>query len=117
MQHSFEKFLTYTILVIFALSIPVYLNASEPDESGLLISQVSGENKIKQITSGPNNPHTASNVTIKSRWDIYELLFGINITLIGLLAVALGLYRWKAKDLSLISFGIFCFVYGARSLR
>jgi len=30
-------------------------------------------------------------------------------------AVALALYRWKANDLSLISFGIFCFFYGARS--
>ncbi|UCF94004.1 MAG: SpoIIE family protein phosphatase [Desulfobacterales bacterium] len=37
------------------------------------------------------------------------------MVIIGLVAVALALYRWKAKDLSLISFGIFCFFYGART--
>ena len=35
--------------------------------------------------------------------------------IIGLVAVALALYRWKPNDLSLISFGVFCFIYGARS--
>ena len=29
--------------------------------------------------------------------------------------MALALYRWKPNDLSLISFGVFCFFYGARS--
>ena len=93
MQHSFEKFLFFSLLGIFALSIPVYLNASETDELGLLISQVSGEHKNEQTSSGPNSPFTASNVTIKSCWDIYELLFGINIAILGLLAAALALYR------------------------
>ncbi len=37
------------------------------------------------------------------------------MTIIGLVAVALALYRWKVNDLSLISFGIFCFIYGART--
>jgi hypothetical protein len=115
MQHSFEKLLFITLLVIFAISVPDYLNASETDELGLLISQVSGERKIEQPASGPNNPHPAAIVTIRSRGDIYQLLFGIIMAIIGLLAVALALYRWKAKDLSLISFGVFCFVYGART--
>jgi hypothetical protein len=29
--------------------------------------------------------------------------------------LALALYRWNPKDLSLIAFGTFCFIYGARS--
>ncbi len=115
MQHSIEKFLFFALLGIFTLSLPVYLNASETDESGLLIRPASGEHKNEQTSSEPNNQHTASSVTLQSRWDIYELLFGINMAIIGLLAVALALYRWKANDLSLISFGVFCFIYGARS--
>ena len=78
MQHSIEKFLFFALLGIFILSLPVYLNASETDESGLLISPASDEHKNEQTSSGPNNQHTASNVTLQSRWDIYELLFGIN---------------------------------------
>jgi len=79
MQHSIEKFLFFALLGIFTLSLPVYLNASETDESGLLISPASGEHKNEQTSSGPNNQHTASNVTLQSRWNIYELLFGINM--------------------------------------
>jgi hypothetical protein len=37
---------------------------------------------------------------------IEELLFGINIKIIGLRAVALALNRWKKDDLSLNSFGL-----------
>jgi serine phosphatase RsbU (regulator of sigma subunit) len=35
--------------------------------------------------------------------------------IIGLVAVTLAFYRWTPHDLSLVSFGIFCFLYGARS--
>jgi hypothetical protein len=115
MQHSIEKFLFFTLLGIFLFSFPIYLIASETADDSLLLSPASGEHKIEQTSSGPKNPHTASNATFQSRSDIYELLFGINMAIIGLLAVALALYRWKANDLSLISFGVFCFIYGARS--
>ncbi|UCE55423.1 MAG: serine/threonine-protein phosphatase [Desulfobacterales bacterium] len=37
------------------------------------------------------------------------------MAIIGLVAVTLALYRWKSNDLSLISFGMFCFLYGART--
>ena len=35
--------------------------------------------------------------------------------MIGLALIALSLLRWKATDLSLISFGMLCFLYGART--
>jgi hypothetical protein len=107
MQHSIEKFLFLTLLGIFLFSFPGYLIASETADDRLLTSQASGEHNPAQ--------QTASNVTFQSKRDISVLLFGINMAAIGLLAVALSLYRWKANDLSLISFGIFCFIYGARS--
>jgi serine phosphatase RsbU (regulator of sigma subunit) len=115
MQHSIEKLLFFSLLGIFIFSIPVYLNASEAAESGLLISQASGEHLIELASSGQNNHQTSTNVAIQSRWDIYEVLFGTHMVIIGLVAVALALYRWKAIDLSLISFGVFCFFYGART--
>jgi serine phosphatase RsbU (regulator of sigma subunit) len=115
MQHSIEKFLFFMLLGIFLFSFPVYLIASETADDRLLISQTSGEHKKEQTSSGPKNQLTASNATFQSQMDISVLLFGINMAIIGLLAVALALYRWKANDLSLISFGVFCFIYGARS--
>ena len=49
------------------------------------------------------------------RWDVYEILVGTFLSIIGLAAVALALFRWKPNDLSLISFGILCFLNGART--
>ena len=49
------------------------------------------------------------------RWDVYEILVGTFLVLVGLAAIALALFRWKSNDLSLISFGIFCFLFGART--
>jgi hypothetical protein len=54
-------------------------------------------------------------IGFQSRWEIYEVLFGTHMVIVGLVAVGLALYRWKANDLSLISFGLFCFFYGART--
>ena len=47
--------------------------------------------------------------------DLLEFLFGSFLLFIGLTTIVLSLFRWKAKDLSLISFGAFCFFYGART--
>jgi sigma-B regulation protein RsbU (phosphoserine phosphatase) len=115
MQHSIEKFLFFTLLGIFLFSFPVYLIASETADDSLLSSQASSEHKNEQTSSGLKNQHTASNPIFQSQRDLFGLIFGINMTIIGLLAVALALYRWKANDLSLISFGVFCFINGARS--
>jgi serine phosphatase RsbU (regulator of sigma subunit) len=49
------------------------------------------------------------------RWDVYEILVGTFLAVIGLAAITFALFRWKRKDLSLISFGIFCFLNGART--
>jgi sigma-B regulation protein RsbU (phosphoserine phosphatase) len=52
---------------------------------------------------------------VLNRWDIYEIIFGTFLSIIGLVLIALSLLRWKTIDLSLISFGILCFLYGART--
>jgi sigma-B regulation protein RsbU (phosphoserine phosphatase) len=115
MQHSLKKFPFFSLLGFFLFSFPVYLSASETGHSSIPTSLVGGTHLIEQVSSEQNNHQTSTTLSFQSRWEIYEVFFGIFMIIIGLVAVALALYRWKATDLSLISFGIFCFFYGARS--
>ena len=97
MQHSIEKILFFTILGMFLFSFPVYLIASDTTDDSPLLSPASGENHMDQAASGAKNLNTTSKITFQSRWDIYGLLFGIIMTIIGLVAVALAISRWKVR--------------------
>ena len=55
------------------------------------------------------------NSMVHSRWDIYEIVFGMFLSLIGFALIVLSLLRWKTIDLSLISFGALCLLYSART--
>lgn len=55
------------------------------------------------------------NLTFQNRLDIYEFFVGIMLSVLGIAAVAISLLRWKAKDLLVISFGLFSLLYGART--
>ena len=48
-------------------------------------------------------------------WEVYEILVGTFMVLVGIAAIVLAFFRWRANDLSLISFGLFCFLFGART--
>ena len=61
-----------------------------------------------------NDFNTSPQPNLPTQSEIRELLFGVFLSIIGLTAIALSFLRWKANDLSLISFGVFCFLYGAR---
>jgi hypothetical protein len=115
MRRSFEKFFLFTLLGILLFSFPGFLTAANTDNSGLLTNPVSGERLIELVSSTPDSHRTATAITFQSRWEFYEVLFGTYMVIVGLVAVAVALYRWKAEDLSLIAFGIFCFFYGART--
>jgi len=115
MQRSTEKFLIISLLGIFLFSISIRLNASETSGARLQPSPSASNQKHGLTSSQSVIPPVGSAIAITSRGDIIELLFGVIITIIGLLAVTLALYRWKAKDLSLIAFGVFCSFYGART--
>jgi sigma-B regulation protein RsbU (phosphoserine phosphatase) len=62
----------------------------------------------------PVNQQSKDSIDL-DRWYIYEIIFGTHMSIIGLALIALSLLRWKANDLSLISFGMLCFLYGART--
>ncbi len=87
MQHPSEKYIITTFVGFLLCLFPIDLIASQ----------------------------TAAHPALESPPALPELLFGINMALIGLVAVALALYRWKVSDLSLVSFGAFCFIWGART--
>ena len=62
-----------------------------------------------------NDFNTSPQPNLPTQSEIRELLFGVLLSIIGLTAIALSFLRWKTNDLSLISFGIFCFLYGMRT--
>jgi len=115
MRHSIGKFLLFTLLGLWLFSFPVFLSASKIDNSSLLTSQFSGERLFELVSSIQDNQRTSATIGFQSRWEIYEVLFGTHMVIVGLVAVGLALYRWRVNDLSLISFGVFCFIYGART--
>jgi hypothetical protein len=115
MQLSIGKLIFFSLLWFSLFSFPVYLSASESGHSSIPTSQTGGEHLIERVSSGNNNHQTSTTLTFKSRSEIYEIIFGTFMIIIGLVAMAIALYRWKTSDLSLISFGVFCFIYGARS--
>jgi sigma-B regulation protein RsbU (phosphoserine phosphatase) len=49
------------------------------------------------------------------RLDVYEFIVGIFLTSLGLIAIVLACLRWKTINLFLLSFGVFCIIYGART--
>ena len=91
MRHSIEKLLFFFLLGIFLFSFPVYLNATKTDNSSLLTRQVSGKHLIELVSSEQDNQQTSTTIVFQSRWDIYEVLFGTHMVIIGLVAVALAL--------------------------
>ncbi len=85
-----------------------------------------GKNKETSTESSPllslDTPEAQNSIIQKwqllkgeLRWDVYEILIGTFLAVVGLAAITLALFRWKPNDLSLISFGILCFLNGARS--
>ncbi len=48
--------------------------------------------------------------------EFWGITNGMFITFVGLIAIAIVIYRWKRKELSLLSFGLFCLIYGIRWL-
>ena len=115
MQHSIEKLIYFFLLGILLLSFPVYPSASELDHSSIANIQVGGDHLIERVTSEQSNYQTSTTITFQSRSELYEVFFGTFMIIVGLVAVVLAIYRWKPNDLSLISFGAFCLVYGVRS--
>ncbi len=102
-------------LFAFVLFISFFCFPSDQDAAeNITNGQIVLTSSVAPAEQPPVNPQS------KDSWDLpqsykVEFLFGSFLLFIGLTTIVLSLFRWKANDLSLISFGAFCFVYGART--
>ena len=128
MRILIAKLFPFIVLSIFLMIFPSDQHATETLQYAVLLSD-SGESLNSESLANERVISTRSVSTEKTqavnaagqqtevilRGDIYEIIFGTFLSIIGLALIALSLLRWKANDLSLISFGILCFLYGART--
>ena len=66
-------------------------------------------------TEAQRHPTQSDLPAFKRRLDGYEFIVGVLLTALGLIGIVLACWRWNRKDLSLLSFGAFCLLWGART--
>ncbi len=115
MQHAPAKYILSFFLGIIIFSLLISQSASDNGHAGNPKDQMGSGSIIERDRSKQTIHQTSTTVTFNSRSEIYEVILGTFMIIVGLFALALALYRWNPKDLSLIAFGAFCFIYGARS--
>ena len=98
------------VILISSFCFPSDQHAAENITNGQIVL-TSSVTPAEQL---PVNPQSKDSSDLP-RLYLLEFLFGSFLLFIGLATIVLSLFRWKADDLSLIFFGVFCFVYGARS--
>ena len=104
------KLVSPIILSVLFSFVPSDQHATEhmPNGQIVLTGSVTPAETLPTTSQSQDPPELA-------RWDIYEIIFGTLISLVGFILIAIALWRWQSNDLSLISFGILCFLYGART--
>ena len=96
-------------ILLFTL-LPLNQHAAETTaEDNAARNRSAASGKLQLATS--SGPVTE----VPTRWDIYEIIFGTLLLLVGFTLILLALLRRQASDLTLISFGLLCFLYGART--
>jgi len=102
-------------LFVFVLLINFFcFPSTQPATKYITNGQIVLTSSVTPAEQPPVNPQSKDSWHLP-RSDLLEFLFGSFLLLIGLTTIVLSLFRWKANDLSLIFFGVFCFIYGART--
>ena len=86
-------------ILLFTL-LPLYPYAAEnvaKDHAALNRSETSEGFQSAKSPEQPTEDFT--------RWDIYEIIFGTLLLLVGFSPIVLAVLRWQSNDFSLISFG------------
>jgi sigma-B regulation protein RsbU (phosphoserine phosphatase) len=109
MRRLIGKSCVFVLLINF-FCFPSTQQANENVTNGQIVLKSS----VTPAEQPPVNPQSTDSEGL-ARWDIYEIIFGTFLSVIGLVLIALSLLRWKANDFSMISFGTLCFLYGART--
>ena len=110
-----RKWFPLIILSVLFLFAPSPQHASETHEYGVLSSDSAAYlNPVPIANADVRLARTesigesfAANTAgpqsrILARWDLYELLFGTFLTLLGLAAIVLSFFRWNPSDLSFV---------------
>jgi serine phosphatase RsbU (regulator of sigma subunit) len=116
-MHSLPKKIILVSLLGAVLPIVyVYINVIFPSINGHPIKLFAPAYAADFKTAGEQvHPTSPELPTFNRRLDVYEFIIGIFLSGLGLVALVLAFLRRKTKNLFLISFGVFCFLYGART--
>ncbi len=112
-----KKIILISLLGAVLPTAYVYINVIFASINGLPIKPFAPAYAADFKTAGDQNHSTSPKLpTFNRRLDVYEFIVGIFLSGLGLVALVLAFLRWKTKDLFLlIAFGVFCFLYGART--
>jgi sigma-B regulation protein RsbU (phosphoserine phosphatase) len=117
-MHSLpKKIILVSLLGVVLPTAYVYINVIFASINGHSIKLFAPAYAADFKTAGDQNHSTSPKLpTFNRRLDVYEFIVGIFLSGLGLVALVLAFLRWKTKDLFLlIAFGVFCFLYGART--
>jgi hypothetical protein len=116
MNSLFKKIILISGLGIFILIAYVYISMVVAPNSGQTFKLFADAHAADIKTAGEQSPPAPPDLPkFNRRLDVYEFIVGILLISLGLIAVVLAGLRWNTKNLFLISFGVFCFLYGART--
>ena len=111
-----KKIILVSLLGVILPIICVYINVIFLSSNGHSIKLFAPAYAADFKTAGDQNYSTSPELpTFNRRLDVYEFIVGIFVSGLGLAALVLAFLRRKTKNLFLISFGVFCFLYGART--
>ena len=98
------------VLLISVFCFPSDQHAAENTTKGQIVL-TSSVTPAEQLSINPQRDDSR----VLPRSELIEFLFGSFLLFSGLATIILSLFRWRANDLSLIFFGAFCLLYGART--
>jgi serine phosphatase RsbU (regulator of sigma subunit) len=102
-------------LFVFVLLINFFcFPSTQPATTYITNGQIVLTSSATSAEQPPVNPQSNDSWHLPQSYKL-EFLFGSFLLLIGLTTIVLSLFHRKANDLSLIFFGVFCFIYGART--
>jgi len=111
-----KKIILVSLLGAVLPIVYVYINVIFPSINGHPIKLFAPAYAADVKTAGEQvHPTSLKLPTFNRRLDVYEFIVGIFLSGLGVVALVLAFLRRKTKNLFLISFGAFCFLYGART--
>ena len=111
-----KPIITICVLGVVLFPGPVNINRFLLSDIGHSIKLLDHAHAADISPSGePGRPMPNGSPLFNERLDGYEFIVGVLLSALGLIGIVLACWRWKRKDLSLLAFGAFCLLWGART--